>query len=149
MWVTRFSRSCLFCMFIFRRLIFFPGYQYGFRIKFNFDSEYYDLSDISSKEPLFYHPLTETYIVGTPVDNELADIQIMILRRFDIEMSRFKSGDISYPEPSNIHSELIEKNIYDTYAVYYNKKYEVELRQPSYPDIEAKVLDRMGKIIRK
>jgi len=149
MWITRFSRHCPFCMFIFRRLIFFPGYQYDFRIKFGFDSDYYELSDINPKEPLFYHPMTETYIVGTPMDPNLADIQIFILRDYDKELTKFKTGQLPYPDVAGIFAEIMWKHVTDVYRIYYDKKYEVELRQPSYPDIEAKVLDRMSKLIRK
>lgn len=149
MWVVRFARSCPFCMYIFRRLIFFPGYQYQFKINFPFSSVYYDLSNVSKEEPLFYNPSANVYIQGTPIDPYLADTQVNFLMVFDRDVIERNYNTLPYPEITGIFNRLVYSQSLDTYDIYYDKKYEVELKGPHDYEAEAKILDRISKILQR
>ncbi len=147
-WIVRYSRGCPFCMFSFRRLIFFPGYQYQFKLKFDFDEDHYKLSEIDPREPLFYHPLSEKYILGTKLDPELADMQIAFMRRFDRDVTLLRTNQLPVPELTGLANNLIYNLTADVYEVIYRYAHEVLNSRPYNYEAEVKVLDRISNLLR-
>jgi hypothetical protein len=135
-------------MFSFRRLIFFPGYQYQFKLKFDFDEDHYRMSDIDTREPLFYHPLSEKYVVGTKLDPELADIQISFLRRFDRDITLYKTNQLPVPELTGLANNLLYRLASDVYEIIYHYAYDALSSRPYSYDVEVKVLNRISNLLR-
>ncbi len=149
MWITKFAKYCPFCMYANSRLIQFPGFQYQFRVKFDFSSEHYTLSEISSKEPLFYNPMTKTYMVGIRTDPILADIQIAFLMRYDREMTLYKTNRFPVPELTGIYDRIISSNTESAFRVIYNRAYEVQYKSPVGTDTTIKALERIGTLLER
>lgn len=146
-WIVRYSRGCPYCMFIFSREIFQPGYKYFFKHNFNFSSDFYEMSNISQYDPLFYHPKSNTYIVGTKMDPELADMQLDFMRRLDREIYLLKEDRLPHPEITGITDRAITHTDIFTYETVYEKAHEVQLKRPYDYEAESRVLDRISRLI--
>jgi len=149
MWITKFAKWCPFCMYANSRLVQFPGFHYQFRVKFDFSNEHYALSNITTKEPLFYNPLTKTYIVGIKADPILADMQIAFLMRYDREMTLYKTNRLPVPELTGIYDRIISSNVESAYRVIYLKAYEVQYKSPVGTEATIKALERIGTLLER
>jgi len=70
---------------------------YIFRVKFNWSHDYIAMSEISSVEPLFYHPITKTYFVGAPEDPYLLSKFVAFLINYDIDTTLNKTNNLPAP----------------------------------------------------
>jgi hypothetical protein len=131
------------------RLVQFPGFHYQFRVKFEFSSEHYALSNITTKEPLFYNPLTKTYIVGIKLDPILADMQIAFLMRYDREMTLYKTNRLPVPELTGIYDRIISSNVESAYKVIYLRAYEVQYKSPVGTEATIRALERIGTLLER
>lgn len=136
-------------MYALKRLVQFPGYQYQFRIKLDFSYEHYSLTDISTKEPLFYNPTIKAYVVGIKNDPILADMQISFLMRLDREMTLYKTGRLPMPELTLLYDRIISSNLSTIYRLVYSKAYEVQYKSPVANESTIKVLERIGALLEK
>ena len=96
--LVNFSRKCPFCMAVHKQIFNSLASPYIFRINLNFSYDHLALTEITPKEPLFYHPATNTYIVGAPTDPKLIRELLSFLVDYDFEMTLFKKDKLPVPE---------------------------------------------------
>lgn len=106
-YILKLSAGCPYCMAFHKYMPLQLGFQYIFRTNFDFSYDHYALSDISDKEPLFYHPVTETYFLGIPNDRRLLRRFISYMVRYDMEMTLYKYDKLPVPEEPEIVSKIL------------------------------------------
>jgi len=147
-YIVRLSRICPHCMRFHKIMPLTLASPYIFRVKFNWSHDYIAMSEISSVEPLFYHPITKTYFVGAPEDPYLLSKFTAFLINYDIDTTLNKTNNLPAPNyPFLIDNMLYKLN--EQVANFLREKYggSVLKTKDSVYKTEISVLKRISNIL--